>query len=43
MERLDLDQIRQRLESSFHPYRCVVNTENYDNDIWLHLGLGKVS
>ena len=37
MERLDLDQIRQRLEASFQPYRCIVNTENYDNDIWLHI------
>jgi len=37
MERMDINQITQRLEASFHPYRCVVKTENYDNEIWVHV------
>ena len=37
MERLDLDQISQKLENAFNPYRCVVKTENYKNELWIQI------
>jgi len=34
---MDIKQIMQRLEKSFHPYRCVVKIDDYQNLIFLKI------
>ena len=35
--RLDIQQITKKLENAFLPYRCVVHTENHENDLWIQV------
>ena len=36
-EQLDIEQITQRLKTSFQPYKCVVEEKDYKNAICIHV------
>lgn len=35
--RLDIQQITKKLENAFLPYKCVVHTKNYENELWIQI------
>ena len=35
--RLDIQQITEKLENAFLPYKCVVNTKNFENELWIQI------
>ena len=37
MEKMEIDQIKQRLDTSFHPYRCVTEEQDYKDKIRVHI------